>query len=441
MLADAFAHRFCDQFPDLLQGSLVVAYSGGADSTALLHLLTHSSLDLRLTAVHVHHHHRGTDADEDAEHCQQHCLELGVPFELIHLRPEAHPPEGREGAWRRQRYQALQAFRRRLGADAVATGHQADDVDESVLLGIVRGGGPRALAGIRTRSGDGTVVRPLLGWSRPALVAWLEEQGIPWRTDPSNQSLHHLRNRIRHELLPVLERIAPSVRRQLQALAEALAEDEACLASLAAHGGQLDPWHPHGGVAVSAVRSLAPAVRRRWLAAQAHANGIGPITRAQIAELDRLLDTGTPRSVTLRGRWRVRQARQRLWLEPPTVPSPWQVTLGLGEEQDLPLPGWRARLRPADTPAQEPSYAQLAVEVEQLTVRSPRDADTVSSAGTRRPLGSILGRHLPRHLRLSWPVFCDGGTLLWLPGIWAAPETCGGASSSPRGNVVEVLYR
>jgi tRNA(Ile)-lysidine synthase len=438
MLPADFANRFRTEFPDAVGGQVVVAYSGGADSTALLHLLHSAALGLSLCAVHVHHHHRGAEADGDAEHCQRQCERLSIPFQVVHLTPEAHPPEGREGGWRRLRYEALERVRQQRAAAVVATGHHADDIVESVLVGLLRGGGPRSLAGIASRCRGGTVVRPLLHWSRAQLAAWLREQRIPWRDDDTNLDPEHLRNRIRHEVLPVLEQVSPSIRRQLVALASVLAEDEATLADLAAEAGHLDPWHPDGGVPVAMVRSLAPAARRRWLPAQTSHNGVGPVTRPQLDDLDRLLDVGRPRSVTLAGRWRIVRAGRTVWLEPPTPPPPWELRIAVGQTLALPLPGWFVQMRHAEDPAPtEPVFDQIRTESSAVTLRSPRSTDTVVMEGRARPLREVLRRRLPRHLRSSWPAVCEGDTLRWIPGVVSdRNRSCAGG-----GNVVEVIYR
>lgn len=438
MLVDDFTDRFRTLYPDLIGQRVVIAYSGGADSTALLLLLSSAALQLDLNAVHVHHHHRGVEADRDLEHCQQQCAQLSLPLTVVHLTPEPHPPEGREGSWRRLRYGALEEIRARIGADAIATGHHADDVAEGVLAGLLRGGGPRSLAGIERRWRDATVIRPLLDWTHDELTRWLESVSVSWCEDRTNTQTDHLRSRIRHEVLPFLERVAPSVRGHLRTLAHAIAEDERALAELAAQAGQLDPWHPAGGVRVDAVRTLPHAARHRWLPAQTEANEIGPVTRAQLGELDRLLDSGEPRGVTLGGRWRIVRAGGRLWLEPPTPPGPWEQSLCVGQEQALPLPGWRVRMRHReDTVARRDVFDRLTTNLRSVVIRSPLASDRIGPTDGHRRLRDVLRRRLPRHLRGAWPVVCDGDTLLWIPGVVTERHR----SHVSGRNVVEVLYR
>ncbi len=317
MSLDAFPRHFAESFPDLLGARLVVALSGGADSVALLHLLRDPALGLELHAVHVHHGVRGTEADADAAFCRDLAAGLGISFDLVHLRPPERLPEGREASWRRLRYEALGTVARTGGAAAVATGHHRDDVAEGVLVQLLRGAGPRALAGIAAR-GPGNVVRPLLPWGRGELESWLRARGIPWREDSSNASPEHLRNVVRHRVLPFLEELAPALRRHLVALAGRLADDEAFLSSeLARRAAWIDPWDPEGGIPVETLAALPRALLGRWLHAQVERSGIGRATRRQAELLEEMLHRGRPGAVTLAGRWRLRRAAGRVWLEPP----------------------------------------------------------------------------------------------------------------------------
>ena len=159
---------------------------------------------------------------------------------------------------------------------------------------LLRGGGPRALAGVLTRTPRG-LIRPLLPYSHAELIQWLRAQHVSWREDSSNLDPSHLRNRVRHELLPVLEGASPRLREHLVVLAHTLAEDEAHLcAELDRRCPSIDPWRADGGVPVTRVAGLSGPLRSRWLHAQAAQVGIGRVTRRQLATLNALLDDGLP---------------------------------------------------------------------------------------------------------------------------------------------------
>jgi tRNA(Ile)-lysidine synthase len=165
-----FVAHFKRTFPDLVGGSVLVALSGGRDSVALLHLLGSPDLDLCLAAAHVHHGLRGVEADADAGFCRRLCEDLDVPITIVQLPEDDQRPRGGEAAWRRRRYRALLDHMANRELRAVATAHHRDDIAEGVLLQLLRGAGPRAMAGIETRNRDG-VIRPLLPWNRRDVTA------------------------------------------------------------------------------------------------------------------------------------------------------------------------------------------------------------------------------------------------------------------------------
>ena len=160
-----FSDHFLASFPELVGARILVAVSGGADSVALLHLLSDPILNLSLEAAHVHHGIRGDEADKDASFCEDLCRECETPCHILHLDPTEAMTAGREGTWRRLRYKVLLDLKDAGGYDAVATGHHCDDVAEGVLVQLLRGGGPRALSGIAPKTSAG-VIRPLLPWTR-----------------------------------------------------------------------------------------------------------------------------------------------------------------------------------------------------------------------------------------------------------------------------------
>ena len=211
--------------------SLVVGLSGGADSVALTDAL--ASLQrrrgFRLVAAHLDHALRPGSAD-DAAFCHAFCGTLGVPIRCgtANVRARASREKGGlEQAARHERYSFLRRVMDDDGAVAIVVGHTEDDQAETLLLRLLRGAGASGLAGMRPRSG--CILRPLLGVSRARVVEHLRARGIAWREDPSNADPAHLRNRVRHELLPYLEqRFNPRVREALARTAALLA-DEASL--------------------------------------------------------------------------------------------------------------------------------------------------------------------------------------------------------------------
>jgi len=210
----------------LLDGAqrVVVACSGGGDSTALLILLREWARErgVSIVALHVHHGLRGPRGEEDAGFCARLASDLGLPFGLrpVDVPSNRRPGESLEAAARRLRYEAFLAFARETGEKTlVATGHTLDDQAETVLLNLHRHAG-RTRGGIRARREDG-VVRPLLPFSRAELRAFLAARGAAWREDETNENERLFRNRIRRRELPALEAAAPGTARRLARAGEA----------------------------------------------------------------------------------------------------------------------------------------------------------------------------------------------------------------------------
>lgn len=199
---------------------IVVAVSGGPDSTALLHALTRSAkrLGLSVTAAHLDHGLRRGSAAE-AVRVGELCRRLDVPVTTRRSRP----PGSDEDAARRLRYAFLEDVAGGIGAETIALGHTADDQAETVLLHMVRGAGLEGLAAMSVR--DGLRFRPLLGTWRADVEAHCVREGLEPILDPSNRSLRFIRNRVRRQLLPMLETFNPQVKAALVRLA-ASARDE-----------------------------------------------------------------------------------------------------------------------------------------------------------------------------------------------------------------------
>ncbi len=214
---------------------ILVAVSGGLDSTALLHLLHRQARRQRLvlSVGHVNHGLRGeaSDADEAGVRALAESLALPVRSARADPRPRRSggPSRSRptlQEAAREARYEALRALAADLGAECIATAHTADDQAETVLLRLLRGSGPDGLAGIPERSPDGVIVRPLLQVSRSELTAYAAAQGLVWREDASNLASDYARNRLRLQWLPGLAReFNPQLLRALAGLAEAQRRD------------------------------------------------------------------------------------------------------------------------------------------------------------------------------------------------------------------------
>jgi tRNA(Ile)-lysidine synthase len=209
---------------------VAVALSGGSDSVALSCLLSDLAKDEAWDVaglIHVNHGLRGAESDADEAFCRDQAARWHLPLHVQRVDVAGRAREARqsiEAAARHLRYTAFEAGAVALGATSVATGHTEDDQAETLLLRLVRGASSRGLAGIRVRRGR--FVRPLLASRRADLRAWLAHRGQPFREDSSNRDCAIPRNRLRRDVVPVLEAFAPQVVPALGRAAALLADDE-----------------------------------------------------------------------------------------------------------------------------------------------------------------------------------------------------------------------
>lgn len=248
-------------------GVVLVAVSGGPDSTALLSVLASLSprLGFALRACHVDHGIRpAAERAADREAVRGICGRLAVPLEVRSIPEGACAREAREGGRsleevaRRHRHALLAEAADAAGAGHIALGHTRDDHLETILMRVLQGAGPRGLAGIAALRGR--LVRPFAGVSRAEVVAYLAAEGLTARTDPSNADDRFLRNRVRHELAPVLHRILPG---WVTGLAE-LARGMGRVASLLDTEASRIPWERRGTgwrIDRQAYFSIHPALR------------------------------------------------------------------------------------------------------------------------------------------------------------------------------------
>jgi tRNA(Ile)-lysidine synthase len=219
---------------------LAVGLSGGADSVALTCALAEQSkqLGLVLHAAHLHHGLRGEEADGDLAFSRDLAAELGLPFHEARVETErearADATSGKaaetiEEAARRLRYGWFRQLIASGKVDAVVTAHTLDDQAETVLAKFLRGAWTEGLSGIHPviEFPEGRILRPLLGTTRTEIEAYLGALGQGWREDSSNRHLSFTRNRIRHELLPLLEGWNPRLREHLAQMAELARTEEA----------------------------------------------------------------------------------------------------------------------------------------------------------------------------------------------------------------------
>jgi tRNA(Ile)-lysidine synthase len=294
-----------------LEGArLLVAVSGGVDSSALLDALLglRGRRRLELHVGHVNHGLRGAAADADETWVRERARDLGLPFWsesvrpgcLQRGRPSSRRPSLQEAA-RRLRYRALAAMAAAAGGARIATAHTRDDQAETVLLRLLRGTGPDGLRGIPESSRDGRVVRPLLAASREEVLAHARERRLSWREDPSNRNPRFGRSRLRHRWLPALAReFNPQLLRSLAELAEAQQREAEWIERLveAEAERRIEPGEGTQRIARAGFEALPEALSRRLLRrAWRGAGGSRHVSRAHLERMRRFLVEGRPGAV------------------------------------------------------------------------------------------------------------------------------------------------
>ena len=470
--------------------TVIVAVSGGADSVTLLHLLTRMRADwsLHLVVAHLDHGLRPESA-EDARFVAEMATRWRLPLATTALSPGALAQEGNlEAAARRARYQFLAQVAIDHQTDGslveVAVAHTANDQAETVLMNLIRGSGLDGLAGMRPvrplivddRPVTGVrVVRPLLGVSRTEIIQYLKQHNIPWREDPSNQDRTFVRNRVRHEILPRLQKVNPQIVASLCRTASLLAAEaqrvdshtrQALRTTRRGEEGmnrreeRENPLHtspttppdpsPRQIFDLPAFRALGVADQRATLRAAGLCLGQSP-ARLGFDLVERLRQTlmdddraGGPYSwvadlVLTRAQdsfsLHSRDAAPFV-ADHPYLDCNWRSRYGVSR---LPVPGeiavngWTLRgelLARADLPQSWPSHlsrweAYIAADsVQQLTLSAPQPGQRFAPLGLgghgKALADYFTDRKIPRYLRRGWPILLDDAEIVWVGGLQIA---------------------
>jgi tRNA(Ile)-lysidine synthase len=263
---------------------VLVAFSGGLDSTVLLHALSSAARsDGRVRAVHINHQLHA-DAMLWQLHCQRLASDLHVPFSSHQVTVPDDSAEGLESAARRVRYEALRAELR--PGETVVTAHHADDQLETVLLALLRGSGVDGLAAMprAQRFGLGWHARPMLECTREEIATYARACGLKWLDDPSNDNTRFDRNYLRRDVVPKLRSRWPAAAQMAVRTAAHLGEASGLLDEIAAH--DFASATLSACLKVSALRSLEPARRRNLLRYWLHSRGARAPSTRKLAALE-----------------------------------------------------------------------------------------------------------------------------------------------------------
>ncbi len=421
--------RAAPQFAALKGRAVVVGVSGGADSTALLRVLSTLCAELRLTLFPAHlDHGLRPESAADARAVARNVALLGLGIELAHTDvPARIRKDGLsvEAAARECRYAFFAEYARSLQA-VVAVGHNEDDQSETVLLNLARGSGISGLAGMRgvaplPGAADVTLVRPLLDVPANEIRAYCLRNGLPVVEDPSNETDGYRRNLVRHRILPVLREVNSQAVAHIAATAATLREDEATLDQLAERAYGAAAQQVAGAVLLNSGRLLeepvAIRVRALRLAIRHIAGSTEGITRTHLAFLmDMLASARGGRETQLPHAMRVVTTSDGLLLWRGALPEQLAYSLPLLRNRDQPecglADGWRWEAREigaggcdeAITPGLH-EHVRRADGPLRLDAAAPHETFQPLGMSNQKRLGDFLvNAKVPRHVRPRVPL-------------------------------------
>lgn len=422
---------------------VLVALSGGADSMALLDILASmTELRLQLVVAHMNHLLRGAEAEGDEMHAAATAATYHLPFVAVKTDVALFAKErglALEEAGREARYAFLRDTAREHDCRVIAVGHHQDDQAETFLLRLLRGSGGSGLSAMRPASVAGTLVRPLLCVSRCELEDYLRQRGIRWREDASNADTAFLRNRVRHELMPVLESFNPAVTATLSQTAEIIAADEELLDSLAteAFARLFTVANSRGVASVAALLAESRALRLRLIrkGVSAAKGDLRRISFRHIAAIEALLSSPRPGAgLALPGGVKVKRLYGEIVFttaEAVPIPAGFQLEIAAAGVYELPCGGTLQVQRlqgsvvtgSADTLVLDAATVSLP-----LTVRYFREGDRftpLGMSGSKKLKDLFIDRKTPLELRRRTPLLLENGDIIWVCGLQASTRVAG----------------
>ena len=401
---------------------VLVALSGGADSTALLlrfaELLNEGRIE-GLYAAHLHHGIRGESAERDLAFCETLCQRLSIPILTERADAPAYADEHKqtlEQAARELRYAFLERARLRFQADVIAAAHHRGDQAETVLMHLMRGCGLSGLAGMRARTGR--VIRPMLGTTRKEILAYLAEQGQPFCEDETNAQNDAFRNRVRNELIPALEAVQPNVSEVLCKTAALCAEDEDYLQRLSEDAERellLGEGLNRKELSQLPLPLSARIVKRRVYALDDN------VSEADVRRVLALAKARTGTAIELSGGYSAWTDAKALYIGRYSAPVEFEtpfVRFGLTQ---TPLGAIRSELAAAYREPVNANEAFLDADAlpESLVVRTRRTGDRfwpLGAPGAKKLKDILIDKKVPREHR-DIPLVCAGNEVYFAAGL------------------------
>lgn len=414
---------------------VLCAVSGGADSVALLSILSEAAdaVGYEVRAAHVHHGIRA-ESDGELEFVRRLCDRLSVPLDICRADVPGiarQSGEGVESAARRVRYDFFYSVAREHGCGLIALAHHSRDQAETVLMHALRGASVSGLCGMRPRSG--MLVRPLLDVPPEELREYLAAKGLSFCEDASNADTRYTRNYVRHVILPACEQAYPGSREGLCRLARSAALDDDFIERAVDAAEQKCMRRYPGGLYlnVQPMRELHPALAARLAARAMRAAG----QDAEYAGVKRILAAFDGEAATLPGGVRVSRGAERVYLELPLGRADnYEVALpaACAEPFELELPGSRMTVERAARAGGEYErgdgrYVQTldAGALAGAVVRARRTGDEIyplGAPGRKKFKDYLIDHKVDRQVRDYLPVVARGRRVIWAPGVGVARD-------------------
>lgn len=407
---------------------LLVAVSGGPDSMALLHSLRHWPQEgLQLSAVHINHGLRGETARRDEEVVRRYCRQHHVPLTVYHEDVSGYADRHKltlEEAGRVLRYQRFEEVRQEENADWIVTAHTASDQVETMLMHLLRGCGLDAMQGIPVKRG--AICRPLLSCTREEVLEYCQENSVPFALDETNRDTRFTRNRIRHEVLPLLRTINPNVDAALLRFQGNLTEDVSYLNRLAEE--LMVPTGDGRGVSISPLLSADSSIRRRAIRLFLRQQHLKTIEQAHICAVEHLILTGRGTTL-LSGGLTARVMGDILTVEETDTTEPEApVSILLSRfPATITACGKQYTVIVENHPQSENVhnlFAKCAVDYDtiqgDLLVRTRKAGDKLRPAGRgiSKSIKKLMNEwELPAEERDGYPLLCDDAGVLLVPGF------------------------
>ncbi len=411
---------------------ILVAFSGGADSTVLLNLLAEEAKQTgaKIFAAHVNHGIRGEEANRDEEFCRTVAKELNVPIFVLHadVPTEAKKRgEGIEETARKIRYDYFDRLMTEHEIPLLVTAHNANDNLETMLFHIARGSGLSGLCGIPISrlSAGGCIVRPMLDMTRAQILTYCKEHHLNFVTDSTNIDVDYTRNRIRAEILPVLTEIHPAAIENSARLAETLRADAQCLQSMAEQF--LKENRQETSIPCEILAEVPSAVSHRALMILYREISQGkPLEYTHLQAIRRLAERKIPHSaLTLphgieatveNGRLCFRKKQSAVQYEP------YETALREGKNE-ISQTNCKIVIESSQT-AKNIYKKSIQITIDSATIkgtlraRNRREGDKILLGGHHKSLKKLFTeKKIPPELRARLPILCDENGILAVPKI------------------------